>query len=90
MLKTCDRDVQRCWFFNVSLLERKRLCLQVGRVEVAAGSKALQGAKGWKSTEKTTGACLDLQLHPLQEWMQKAIAKGVEDSWWWFTARWHG
>lgn len=75
---------------SVSLLERKRLYLQVGRVEVATGYKALQRAKGRKSTEKPAGACLDLQLPPLQEWMQKAIAGGVEDLWWWFMVRWHG
>lgn len=75
---------------SVSLLERKRLCLQVGRVGVATGCKALQRAKGRKSTEKPTGVCLDLQLHPLQEWMQKAIGGRVKDLWWWFMARWCG
>lgn len=46
----------------LSLLERKRLCLQVGRVEVATGCKALQRSKKGESTDKCTGACLDLQF----------------------------
>lgn len=46
----------------VSFLEGKRLCLQVGRVEVAVGCKALQRSMRGKSIDKCTGACLDLQF----------------------------